>query len=360
MSDDSAFNILVIFMFSTDYRLFFEQILNIDCTTGREYEIGKILSQLHTEKKYRVHKQAVETNRNNIFAFANTNSEKRVLFTSHIDTVPPHLKFRHDQQTDCYYGRGACDTKGGIIAMLMAAEELIKRDYVIDFLWVIGEETDHIGAKQAVHYYETELTDHYQYQMVILCEPTGMKLAAAQKGILKAQLKFSGKMAHSGFPELGNDANRKLIEVSHLLYQKSAELTDEIYGSLDINIGLITGGQAANVVSGTSELTFLARSNSNHQKFREYVQSFESTDVTINWVSDHEPIKFDHINPDLLNEQYIAKFNTDVVFLSRIAPVYLIGPGDIIHAHSDNEHIYVKDIELGAERYCDLVRRVIQ
>src|SRR6186713_3008784 len=103
------------------------QMMGIPSVTGNELEIGNFLASHLTSAGYRVEKQEVEPDRFNVMAYA---GKPRVLFCTHIDTVPMVLPVRED---DTYlYGRGACDTKGIIAAMLEAGNRL-RKEGVHDF-----------------------------------------------------------------------------------------------------------------------------------------------------------------------------------------------------------------------------------
>jgi acetylornithine deacetylase len=343
------------------YRNLFETLLAIDATTDNEFEIAMTLKDHHQEQGDTIIEQEVEKNRYNIFSFQKSDIKKnRVLFTSHIDTVPPHLEWTHDKTKDLYHGRGACDTKGGIIAQLMAGEELRKLGYVVDFLWVVGEEVNHIGAIHASEYYMSNLINDYQHKMVILCEPTDNRLSVGQKGILKAHITFKGKMAHSGYPHLGEDANKSLIKYCSDLYALADSLTDDDYGQLDVNIGLISAGRAANVVSDKAELTLLARTNSNHDLFCKEMNDLLPKNADIEIFPNASPLQFEYVKELNYKNTYVAKFNTDVLYLRKIANVYLMGPGYIINAHSNNEHIYFHEMMTGKDLYIKLVSDVFQ
>ena len=343
------------------YRVFFEHLLSIDCTTNNEYEIGETYRSFHEKNGDRVIVQEVEPKRNNIWALdPNPSKENRVLFSTHIDTVPPHLEWTHDKESDCYYGRGACDTKGGQVTQLMAGQHLREQGYIVDYLWVVGEEVNHIGAIKSVDYYQENLHD-YTYKMIILCEPTDNRLAEAQKGILSGLFTFKGKMAHSGYPHLGDDANKKLIQFCSKMYDVADSMSDETYGSLDVNVGKIDAGYAANVVSDKAVMRCLSRTNSNHSAFKETLESLlEGDDMSVEWLSDNPPMLFSHVKDLEYSNTYVAKFNTDMKYLSAIAPGYLMGPGYIIHAHAPKEHIYWNDMLKGKELYIQLVKDVFK
>src|SRR5688572_22584194 len=141
-----------------------QKLMSIPSVTGGEKEMGIFLSNLLHERRYRVEKQFIIPNRFNVLAFA---GKPRVILCTHIDTVPPVLPVREDE--NFLYGRGACDTKGIIAAMIAAGDSL--RSQGIDsfgFLFVVGEETNGGGAKLA----NTLL---WESEYVVVGEPTGNK-----------------------------------------------------------------------------------------------------------------------------------------------------------------------------------------
>src|SRR5262249_29165200 len=123
-----------------------KRLMTIPSVTGTERAVGEFLASHLALLGYRVERQNVTDDRFNVFAFA---GEWRVLLCTHIDTVPPpHFPVREDDEF--LYGRGACDTKGIIAAMIEAGERL-RNDGITNFgyLFLVGEETDSIGAKFA-------------------------------------------------------------------------------------------------------------------------------------------------------------------------------------------------------------------
>src|SRR5215475_1238358 len=182
-----------------------KKLITIPSVTGTEREIADFLSSHLVSLGYRVERHGVVGDRFNVFAFA---GEGRVMFCTHIDTVPPAAFPILAREDDQYlYGRGACDTKGIIAAMLEAGDRL-RRSGITDFgyMFLVGEETDSIGAKTA-----NRLKWNSEY--VIVGEPTQNQLAKAQKGTLMVNLSVAGRAAHSGYPEMGVSAIQNLWAV---------------------------------------------------------------------------------------------------------------------------------------------------
>ena len=178
------------------------ELVDTPSTTGSEAGVAAILERELGRDGYRVTRQQVAPGRDNLLA-TREGETPRILLSTHIDTVPPHIPYR--REGDTVYGRGACDTKGGIVAMLEAGRRLRARgrgDF--GYLFVVGEEVDHSGAKAAA-------TLGLSVERIILCEPTVCRVIAAQKGVVKVRLEAEGRAAHSGFPHRGVSAVDRLL-----------------------------------------------------------------------------------------------------------------------------------------------------
>ena len=126
-----------------------------------------------------------------------------------MDTVPPFIASSEDDAR--IYGRGSCDAKGIIAAQIVAAEKLRAAGVFVGLLFLVGEETNSIGAMEANRH-------PIGARFMINGEPTDNRLALASKGSLHVVLTARGKMAHSAYPELGESAIDKLVEALHRLH----------------------------------------------------------------------------------------------------------------------------------------------
>lgn len=186
----------------------------------------------------------MQPGRSNILAYKGTSRQTRLLFNSHLDTVPPYIGPSED--SDTLYGRGSTDAKSSIAAQLLAAEAMYADGTIgdgdVSFLFVVGEEVDHVGMIAS-----NELGLSPQY--LVVGEPTESKLAVGHKGMYKFKLQSKGKAAHSGYPQLGESA---IIPLMRLLLELDAAQAlfpvDPLLGPTTLNIGTISGGAAANVV----------------------------------------------------------------------------------------------------------------
>ncbi|MCU1244766.1 MAG: Acetylornithine deacetylase, partial [Acidobacteria bacterium] len=226
------------------------QLIDVPSTTDNEQAVGELLDRELTRLGFATRRQAVTGERFNLYAAAG--GRPRVLFNSHIDTVPPWFGSREDEQF--VYGRGACDTKGIIAAMIAAGVRLRERG-VDDFayLFVVGEETDSIGAKTA-----NEAFAALGSEYVVVGEPTESKFARASKGAMTCLVRFDGIAGHSAYPERGDSAINKLVAaVAEINAADWGE--DPLLGRSTVNVGVIRGGEKPNVIAATAEAEMIFR-----------------------------------------------------------------------------------------------------
>lgn len=315
--------------------------LAIESTTGSEAAFLKRLEAELDGLGLIVERQAVERGRWNVFASPADGPPELVLCT-HVDTVPPFFGPRIDDD-GTIRARGACDTKGGIFAMIRAWERLPQADRArTGFLFVVGEEVDHIGAIVAGR------RAYPRLRATILCEPTRNLLAVGQKGILKGTLSCRGRAGHSAFPAVGESAIHRLVGALDDLLDYSWP-TDPVLGPTTLNVGTVEGGVAANVFAPDARAQLLMRAT-------RPVDELLATARGI--VGDRGEFVVDARNeptgllawPDRFGTD-VVPFNTDAPYLDHLAPVVLVGPGDIRCAHSPDEHITPADISDGIDLY---------
>ncbi|HVV45451.1 MAG TPA: M20/M25/M40 family metallo-hydrolase, partial [Bryobacteraceae bacterium] len=206
-------------------------LIDIPSVTPEEEKVGlylyDYLQRLCEAHNGTVERQEVEPGRSNVFAaFGNPT----VTLSTHMDTVPPWVPSRVDDEF--IRGRGACDTKGIVASMLVAAERLLERG-VRDFglLFVVGEERNSAGAKYAAKHPRGS-------KYIINGEPTENQLALGSKGALRYELIAHGRMAHSAYPELGESAIEKLLDALQSV-RKIQLPVDQVLGPSTLNIGTI-------------------------------------------------------------------------------------------------------------------------
>ncbi len=265
----------------------------------------------------------------------------RVLFCTHSDTVPPHLPARADNSA--IWGRGACDTKGVFLAMVEAARALgHPRD--LGLLLVVGEEVDHCGAAAFADAPAVTPT------RIILGEPTLSQVVRGQKGVLKLALQAHGVEGHSAYPERGHSAVHDLLDALAQIRTQGLP-TDPVLGASTLNVGLISGGVAANVFAPSAEAVLMFRAAVATDELYRMARVASGTAVDVEVLSRSEPQIFD---VPAGFETTVIPFNSDAAWLGRVAPVWLGGPGDIRLAHSVAERMLFEEFASGVDLYARL------
>lgn len=320
------------------------QLIEIPSPTGDESAHGEFLRRELTHLGFSVRRQEVTHDRFNLFASAG--GRPRVVLNSHLDTVPPWFGAREDD--DNLYGRGACDTKGVIAAMVAASERLL-RDGIRDFalLFVIGEETDSIGAKSANIAFR-DLGSEY----VLVGEPTESQFARASKGALTLVIRFKGVAAHSAYPHLGDSAINKMVkaitEVTAADWGRDAEL-----GETTVNVGVVRGGEKPNIIAANAECEMIFRLVTTPEDIRARLEPIIAKYDGEVLRAHGNPPQHMHV-PDGAPSSVVS-FNTDVPHLGALGKPMLFGPGSILDAHGANEKISKRALVESVQTYYDTV-----
>lgn len=317
----------------------------IDSVSGTEARFLEALQAWFETRGWTCERQEIEPQRWNLYVHRGV--RPRFLYSTHVDTVPPHID--PVVRDGALYGRGACDTKGGIVAMCKAGERLRARgSEEFGYLFVVGEEVNHCGAKGA-------RSLPVDTDRIILCEPTENRVVAAQKGMIKLVVAADGVAAHSAYPERGVSAVHKLLDALDSLRAEPWP-TDPLLGPTTINVGVIAGGVAANVFAPSASAEVLVRTVSATEPLLERMCAVMGTQVRVEVPASNDPVFFDP--PDDV-ETCTVSFNTDASYLTALAPVWLVGPGDIRVAHSDDEHIEFRALADGIELYERLAEKCV-
>jgi acetylornithine deacetylase len=325
-------------------------LVDLDSTTGREKPVADYLfahlSMLAARHNARVERQTAAPGRDNIFvAFG----EPIVTLSTHMDTVPPFFSSREDGEH--IHGRGACDAKGIIAAMVAAAELLLEggsRNFAL--LFVVGEERNSIGAKTAA-------AAPRGSRFLINGEPTENRLAVGCKGALRYELTARGKLAHSAYPELGHSAIHALLDA--LAEIRAIPLpSDAVLGQTTLNVGTLSGGRAPNVVADEARAELMFRLVGEPSVLRAQVARAASASN----VEAREVLYFPAVHMAPLDgfPTTVVAFTTDIPsFNGTWGQPFLIGPGSIHVAHTAEERIAKAELNAAVEIYARMVRQLL-
>ena len=225
------------------------KLIDIESTTGQEAAVGAALADALAGLGYNVERMPVEGDRFNVWATHPQHPRPELVLSTHMDTVPPFIP--SSETADRIYGRGSCDAKGIMVAQIAAAEKLKSQNAHVGLLFLVGEERDSQGAQVANQ-------QPRGARFLINGEPTENKLAVASKGTLRVELAARGKMAHSAYPELGESAIEKLLDALESV-RKLKLPSNPKAGPCTMNIGMIEGGRAPNVIPDHARAHLLYR-----------------------------------------------------------------------------------------------------
>lgn len=276
----------------------------------------------------------------NLLIYAKKKVSYGVIFCTHIDTVPPFIAPRIED--NILWGRGACDAKGIAAAMLMALlEERAQGNDDLALLLSVGEEESSDGAKAC----NTILAGRAEY--VVVGEPTELRAASAQKGSLVFDLVAQGVEAHSSLPHLGDSALHPLIVFLDELI-KTPWPKNELFGDTLLNIGEMSGGRARNMLAAQAQAKCIMRLSVPSREVIELIEAKLPPQVRLEIKSVSEP--FTYALPQGF-KSFVAGFGSDAPYLRDVGQAMLIGPGSLELAHKDNEHVAVKELYEGCLAY---------
>jgi acetylornithine deacetylase len=322
-------------------------LVDIPSVTGREAAAADWLAGRLRTLGYRVDRVETEPGRPNLLA--TTHASPRVVFSTHLDTVPPHIPAR---VADGYlYGRGACDAKGIAAAQIAAAERLrATGESRIGLLFVVDEETGGGGAKTMNTH---RLAAECRY--LINGEPTENRLIRGCKGSIRVRLHTRGPGGHSAYPETAPSAIHSLVRVLEDIAAASWP-SDELLGPTTCNVGTIAGGEAFNVIARSAEAGLQVRIVTPPDVTLARLREVVAGRADVELLSATPPVQL--TAPDGF-ETAVVSFSTDIPHLSRWGAPLLLGPGSILDAHVPGERVAIAELERGVALYERLGRALL-
>ncbi len=325
-------------------------LVDLDSTTGQEKPVVDYLFshllQLTARHNGRLERMNAAPDRDNLLLVF---GDPVVTLSTHMDTVPPYFSSSEDGKY--IRGRGSCDAKGIIAAMVASAESLLAtgtRNFAL--LFVVGEERDSSGAKAAA-------VSPRGSQFLINGEPTQNRLALGSKGALRYEIMARGRLAHSAYPDLGHSAIHSLLDALRDI--RAIPLpSDPVLGQSTLNVGTIRGGRAPNVVADDARAEIMFRLVEDADPLRVAVAKAAAEHHV-------EALEVLHSSAVHLNSieglpTTVVAFTTDIpTFNGAWGQPFLLGPGSIHDAHTSEECIDKKELGDAVEIYSRMVRQLL-
>lgn len=354
-----------------DKELFLE-ILGIDSTSGKEAGLADFLAERLLTPYCRAEVFEVgDGTRNLLFSWGTP----KVVFCSHLDTVPPYIPPKIDGEV--VRGRGSCDAKGQIFAMYEACKVLESKGYDgFGLLLLAGEETGSYGAKAFRE-------QHPGAEWVVVGEPTDNCMASASKGTKSFEVTFEGKAFHSGYPQYGLSAVEMFNDFVNAL-RSIVFPSDPVLGETTWNIGRLVSDNPQNIISDrlTCRVYFrttfesdemvcnvmknIAGENARLRFGRRKVQ--DGSDIVAKDVAQWQkmmsvkafggdsPTRYETIEGFPVKP---VSFGSDTPQLTNFKRKILCGPGSILVAHRPEEHIALVDLETAIENYVRMYEALV-
>ena len=327
---------------------FFKDFLENDSTSGKERKVAEWLSETLPGMFPAANRPVLRVDEvgDGTLNLLLTWGEPRIVFCSHLDTVPPYIEPTFPESV--IKGRGSCDAKGQVFAMVTACQRLAEEGKThFGLLLLAGEETGSWGAKA---FAKTDFRAPY----LVVGEPTDNCMVSASKGTKSFDLKFTGEAFHSGYPQYGVSAVDLFVDFVNKLRAKDFGL-DPVLGETTWNLGLVHSDNPQNILS--PELTC-----------RIYFRTtFVSDEAVCNWMANVEPeagtdsgrltvtprggdTPATYWTVEGLPSKPVA-FGSDAPHLKNFTHKAICGPGSITVAHRDDEHVLIAELEKAVEQY---------
>ena len=327
---------------------FIRELIDIPSVTGEEAEVARFLEKTLGERGFHVTMQEVEADRWNVYAV--TNGSPEVVLCTHLDTVPPFYPSSEDERY--IYGRGSCDAKGCMAAMVEAVAGLRRKGIEsVGLLFVVGEEVDSIGAKTA-----NRLKPGSRY--VLVGEPTESRMASGHKGTFYFMLRAKGRAAHSAYPHLGDSATNRLLDALQKIRDADWGRSD-VLGPATVNIGTLSGGLAPNVIAPEAAAGVLVRVVGKASDVEDRLAKTIGDTPNLSYeVMARNDAVFCETLPGF--EVAPMAFGTDIPSLTDFGKPLLFGPGSIHDAHTSEEKIAKQDALRSVELYQQAVMGLLE
>ena len=331
-----------------------------------EAPIAEYIAEILRKLALDVELREVEPGRPNVIGkFTSRGAKRSVAFAPHTDTVSAAGMavdpFAAEIRDGKLYGRGACDAKGPLAAMLAALANAVRQkefregDLDVYFCALMGEESGNHGAKALA-------ASGFHVDFAVAGEPTEGRIVYTHKGALWCKVVTRGRSVHGSMPEKGINAIGKMAQVVQYLlgdYTRTlAKTADPVLGAPTVNVGTIRGGTQSNIVPDYCEIEVDRRTVPGEvceDILATLRETFRQLPITTEILSDCPPLRTDPQDP-FVQKLALATGNPksalvgapwfcDAGILAQHGvPAVAFGPGNIAQAHTANEFVECKEV----------------
>jgi acetylornithine deacetylase len=216
-------------------------------------------------------------------------------------------------------------------------------------LFTVDEELSSAGAQVANKHPLAR-----ECQFLINGEPTDNRLATGTKGSLRLIITTAGRAAHSAYPEAGESAVEKLLDILNDI--RACDWPgDSFFGDTTCNIGVLNGGTRPNVIPDHARAELQIRLATDIERIKPVVEQAVAGRASLEYLSAHDPVRLFSVAGF---DDCVVRFTTDVPYLSTWGKPLLIGPGSIFDAHTDHERIAKHELERAIDLYVALAKKL--
>jgi acetylornithine deacetylase/succinyl-diaminopimelate desuccinylase family protein len=358
--------------------------------SGSEFLEGRVSQYLEDwfrDLGVAVERQVVSPGRDNLIArYESPNGRRTLLFDAHQDTVPTDGMtidpFTPELKNGRLYGRGACDIKGGMAAMLIAFARLVRErpsdSASVIMACTVDEEFTHTGSSRLAN-------SHFMVDLAIVSEPTRLNIVDCHKGAVRWKIRTQGVACHASTPQLGQNAIYAMARVVAALEEYAGELSrsapDLVLGPPSLSVGRIEGGVSVNVVPDWCEVDIDRRVIPGERAadcpgrvlafLKERLGDLSRVQFLPPWVN-MPPLVAGRAEPFVpalksaiirvggrVPEVMGVPYGTDAGPLGEAGlPCVVFGPGDIAQAHTKDEWVELDQVRLASEMYFEMAREL--
>jgi len=316
---------------------------------------------------------------NFIATFAGKDERRSLMLEAHSDTVDADrmmaAPFEPAIRDGRLYGRGACDAKGAMAAMLMAIKSVLEKDgrppITLHFVSCADEERGANGARRLME-------DGFRADGCVVGEPTEMKIICAHKGAVRTRITTEGVAAHSSEPSRGVNAIHKMVAVlqslENIVQPELDKINHPLLGKPTLSVGTIQGGTQVNVVPAACTIEVdrrLVPGETRESAVRQIMDALKfQTGLSCEEIEYYPPLEQSSTSPlarqvesacrrELGHAEFaVAAWASDAgVFAAAGIPSVLFGPGSVLRAHTQEEYVELDEVVAACRVYADIIRQ---